>query len=270
MRSWIGLLRGWLLRSGTAYFALTAAACDPIFQSTYVATPIDAQGHASGKEATKAGLVLSGQELPEFSSPSLGAIEVTFENRSNRWLHVRDLAFWFGSDAVNQSILVPSGADLDAWTDTVVIHNNLFRTRRTGMATSSLSAAALASSLAARPRRAAGATPYAASLSVAELSALRMSNDSAALDALRLPAEHLLASPINVPPGLFAKRWIVLYTPDPRKTGCVRQMQVGYRLDDGHVEYVSLRFREPQSLSPWESDVCVSQPASTIIRTGGS
>jgi len=266
MVSRIGVLRGWLALSCTAYFALTSGACDPI-QSTYVATPIDTQGHASDKETTKAGLVLSGQELPELSSPTLGAIEVTFENRSNRWLHVRDLAFSFGSDAVNQSILVPSGTDLDAWMDTVAFYDR-FRTHGTGMATRSLSVAALASSLSGRSSRLARA-PYAAPLSVAELSALRIANDNAALEALRLPAEHLLASPISVPPGLFAKRWILFYTPDPRKTGCVRRMQLGYRLDEGQVEYVSLRFREAQSFSPWQADACVSQPVSNI-RAGGS
>ena len=91
-----------------------------------------------------------------------------------------------------------------------------------------------------------------------KLVALRAANDSTPLDALRVPAEHLLASPIIVPPGLFAKRWLVLYTPDSRKTGCIRRMQLGYRLDDGQVEYASVTFRDPKSHSPWQFAVCFS------------
>jgi hypothetical protein len=255
MKGCVELLRGWLTLSYVACLVLTSSACSEI-QSKYVAIPIDSQGRASPKETTKAGLVLSGEELFELSSPSLGVIEVTFENHSTRWLHVRDVTFSFGSDAVNQSILMPGGADLEAWADTAVFSDAI--RPHSSITALSRSARAVAGSLATRPSRAAGTSPYAAPLSVAQLVALRTANDNSPLDALRVPAEHLLASPITVPPGLFAKRWLLLYTPDSQKTGCLRRMQLGYRLDDGQVEYVSLTFRDPKSHSPWQFAVCFS------------
>jgi hypothetical protein len=74
-----------------------------------------------------------------------------------------------------------------------------------------------------------------------------------------VPSDHLLSGPISVPPGLFAKRWIVLHTPNPGATGRVRSMQLGYRLDHGHVEYVSLAFRAPDTSSEWQAEPCEGQ-----------
>jgi len=211
-------------------------------QDQYVATPLDANGKAIAPEAKTPEIIVSGEEWSEMSSPLLGAVEVTFENHSARWAHLRTTSIQFGTEVVDQAVDVPAGEDLLAWQQATL--------RRIA-----LQGGFRRSAIAATWAAAAGRVISLPSLHALFANEPAGSPGSAMTRAL-FPPGYLLGEVISVPPGLFAKRWIVFHTPEPRVTGCLRQMQLGYQLDDGQVNYVRLPFRDRQSRSEWQAGVC--------------
>jgi len=214
--------------------------CEPV-QDKYLATPLDVKGKPVPSAAETAEIIVSGEEWIDMSSRLFGAVEVTFENRSARWVHLRATSIQLGNETVDAAVYAPAGDDLWAWQQATVRRNAL----RSGF------------------RRSGIAAPWSAAagrlIPVASLRSVEnepAASPGSALTTRLFPPDHLLGQVISVPPGLFAKRWIVLHTPEPRTTGCLRQMQLGYQLDDGQVKYVRLPFRDQQSPSEWQAEEC--------------
>jgi hypothetical protein len=66
---------------------------------------------------------------------------------------------------------------------------------------------------------------------------------AAATDEAVFFGRHLLAVPIEVLPGLFVKRFIVVNTPDDPGLGCLTKLILGYELADKPPHRVAARFR---------------------------
>ena len=70
---------------------------------------------------------------------------------------------------------------------------------------------------------------------------------------------HLLAVPIEVPPGLFVKRFIVVNTPDDSGLGCLSRLVMRFQLADRSTHQVAVGFRfgdNPRGASRWQANVC--------------
>jgi hypothetical protein len=70
-----------------------------------------------------------------------------------------------------------------------------------------------------------------------------------------LPNNHLLSLPFVVPPGLFAKRWVLFHTPDPTSP-CVASVLLDYDIKDKGRERAWLIFRGPYDNSEWQRKAC--------------
>lgn len=250
---WLSILWLGCLSAGTG-------ACETV-QSRYVATALDANGKPAPEQSDR-GIIVSGEELPELSSPLFGVVEVTFENHSQRWAHLRTTSIRFGSDAVDNVIYTPAGEDLWAWQQATLRRNGI-RRYNTQLALATVAGVGMLTSAAT----AHGSGLHAAGdlVALASLGALFVTDASTA-PAERFPGDYLLGNVISVPPGLFAKRWVVFHTPQPKRTGCLRRMQLGYEADDGRVEYVLLPFRELGTSSEWQAEICssVARPAQRV------
>jgi hypothetical protein len=71
-----------------------------------------------------------------------------------------------------------------------------------------------------------------------------------------------LTTPIRVPPGLFTKRWIVLYTAARPPGGCIDRVILGYELADHTRARVLLQYKA--WLSEWMRGICNSGTVGTL------
>jgi hypothetical protein len=245
-----------LRRALGALLVLGATACASV-QSRYIATPVDASGFRTGASTTASGLVVSGEELRPYSSRHFGLVEVTFENWTNEWVHIDRLELDFGGAEVNEAVLLPVGADLEAWHQATVQRNDI---RDTNAATALGALLALGVLVAvagdAGGRREVAAAGRAVTLGAATASVLR--DHDARVEGAEsprlLPESHLLAVPFAIPPGLFAKKWVLLNTRDAA-TPCITSMLIDYDVERGN-ERVLLPFRSSLDALEWQKSAC--------------
>jgi hypothetical protein len=239
-----------------ALFVLGVTACASV-QSRNIARPVDALGHFTGAKTTASGLVVSGEELSAYSSRHFGLIEVTFENWTNEWVRVNRLALDFGGAEANAGVFLPVGADLEAWHHATVQRNDI---RGTNAATA-LGALLALGMLVAVAADAAGERELAAAGSVVTLGAATTAvigghgaRVERAEGARLLPETHLLAMPFAIPPGLFAKKWVLLNTRSAA-TPCITSMLIDYDVERGN-ERVQLVFRSALDAVDWQKSAC--------------
>jgi len=216
------------------------------------------------RDAQQPSLQISADELTHEASPYLGVVEVTFENPTSAWQEIDAISLDFGSVERNEKVVVPWGAPLNAWADAVVAREAIRLQNTSG----DLRADFFGGALRRRDRYAAngGDRPEAGGLlSIDALNVLASAPAEAALAPAanatatdraprhRFPDHHLLMLPIRVPPGLFAKRWIVLYTAAPSAAVCIDRVVLSYRLSDQTRGKVLLPFKET---SEWQKQSC--------------
>lgn len=239
-----------------------AQGCATINSGDY-GRPLDDQNRAAAAATTGSGLRISAEEITSLANRYFGAVEVTFENSSAAWVQIDSVALDFGSPEANQAVLLPWGADLDAWERATVQRNriqvaNNYAGNRTANSYSTLEILALGDGLAHATRRgrpdgyAGGAVAASGAAALAAQSLAEAQQDPETVE--RFPASHLLNLPIRIPPGLFAKRWVLLYTAEHPLGGCVRSVVLGYDTADHRHERVLLTFKSLDS--EWQHGSC--------------
>jgi hypothetical protein len=192
-----------------------------------------------GSTAPISPLRISACELPELASDYFGAVEVTFENQSPVWIQIDSVALDFGSPEKNQSVAIPQGPDIDSWARAVLQGRDAFVNH--GYVTRELVQLGVLNNQASpqpqtSPQPAAALAPAAAPAGPS------------------FPATHLLAVPFRIPPGLFAKRWLVLGTGPAQPAGCIDSMTLDYQTADGWRERVPVHFKALGSA--WQAPAC--------------
>jgi hypothetical protein len=231
-------------------------ACASVQTGPYGAQ-LDAAGRRLPADTTRLGLKVSARELDDYSSPYFGQLAVTFENTTARWVRIRSMRVRFANDAQNRAVMIPWGDELDSWTVAAGLQREI-RQHNTQLSLSGLAlgGAALSALSDSSVSQIAGGAVAAGSLTALAI-------DEVADDAQRLqrpgpfPRSHLLAVPFDIPPGLFARRWIVLNTPghDPA-LGCITTMIIGYETEPGQRERVAVEFRSAPGRSEWQRSAC--------------
>jgi hypothetical protein len=242
---------------GTIMAAITAlTGCATVAEGT-IARPIDLGGHFLPSTTTGGGLVVHGRELPELSSPNFGVLEVTFENTTNRWIHLDDVRLDFGDPVKNQGVTVPGGADMQAWQAATLKRNAV----REENAQTALAVVAIGGALAAHRSHSGGARAVAAGATLGAALAASAAASNAAVEANLYPQDHLFSVPISVPPGLFAQRWIALNTNGESNQTCLTWTIIDYDTSDHRRERVWLAFRDLRAWqgSEWQSEACVAE-----------
>lgn len=221
-------------------------------QGRHRATAYDPQGQVSKTESTPSGLVVSSDELTDYASEQFGLVAVTFENRTKEWRHLESLSVDFGSARRNDLVRLPWGDDLESWLVAAQQKRIIERTRiRNSLALLAIGGAVTG----ALADRGSGVAQMGGGVAAVALTASFLSSLEASARP-RLPLNHLLAGSVAVPPGLFAKRWIVIQTPGDNSLGCVSKMHLTYRVAELQAERVTLVLREPTDHSTWQAAAC--------------
>jgi hypothetical protein len=228
---------------------IVAAGCASVSSGPY-GTRVDDNGHPANGPPAVAGLKVSGTTIDQLSSPSFGVVELTFENESASWIRIRRARLDFGTARLNEAVAIPAGADLEAWRQAIV--------ERMIIRADPLASPVFFALGAARHRHGTGPVPGPLEAQPVEQSIATFVAPPAEQSgpAPAFPPYHLYAVPIAVPPGLFAKRWVVLST--PRWVGCIRRVIVEYEIEDGRQERVALAVRDrPEAgSSEWQEAEC--------------
>lgn len=228
--------------------------CASIHSGQY-AQPIDSLGNATvtKNHSTNLGLIVSGQENEKYSNRFFGNIDLTFENTSSKFIRIKSVKLEFNDPKITQSVKIPVGADLVAWSEATQ-QRNAIRDMNTAMALGAVAAigGATASLASDSNLRATGATLGAAAAGGLTMKALNSSVSQVELARL-VPKTHILADDFVVPPGLHTKKWVTLYLPNPEETPFVQEMYISYTTDDGKSEKVLLPLRDKRTRSEWQA-----------------
>ena len=229
------------------------------------AVPLDEHGRAVKGKATQAGLRVSGEELTDLASQHFEMLEVTFENPTDRWIRMRDVKLDFGSPANNAIVRYPTGSELHSLLQATQQRNAIEGfNKRAALALVALGGA-VATGAASEP----GAQAASGLLTVGAIGALAATDVNDEVQKLErapnVPEMHLFSGPIEVPPGLFAKRWVVIEAQDKAGGPCLQTVLIDYALETGARERVRLQFRnpEPGRRPPF-------QPTACYVRVSGS
>jgi hypothetical protein len=225
---------------------------------------LDPNGHPSEPAARAARLKISAGEVVEMSSPYLGEIEFTFENPSTKWIRVEKVQLDFGSEKVNRAIGILWGSQLESWAEATNQRNAIRNAnRRTTLEILALSGTLVS---AAAPRNSSGALVAGGIASLGAATAIYVADtQTRAETAEHAPTfghNHLFSGPFDVPPGLFAKRWLVVNTPADPGLGCIASVTMIFELADKSSHRVALNFRAVE-LSPsslWQRESCKFTP----------
>ncbi|MES1165506.1 MAG: hypothetical protein ABUR63_07110 [Verrucomicrobiota bacterium] len=241
---------------------VVAQGCATIHSGAY-GVPLDASNHPLPPDVASP-LRVSATELPAASNPYFGMIEVTFENDSPAWQQIDRIDLDFGNADRNRSVQIPWGDDLDTWFEAVSVRNAI----RAANEQTVLGALAIVGAVG---RAAGGHHGHGAGASVAHIGGVlavgalgalyvnqRQQEAEAASAGPRFGYAHLLSTPIRVPPGLFTKRWIVLYTAARPLGGCIDRVVLGYQLADHRQARVLLQYKVDGS--EWQSASCAQDP----------
>lgn len=229
---------------------LTASGCASV-SSGYAAQPLDARGKPLASPASRSGLRIVGREIDDLSSPYFGFVELTFMNESPHWVRVQRMQLSFGDASKDRHVFVPWGMDIQTWQHATVLRNQV-RAANTQTALEVLALAGMTAATFSQDRGVKAAGGVVALASLGTLTALEYdARVKAAQSSPIFPESHLLAVPFGVPPGLFAKKWIVLNT-SPNSGVCIRSMLLDYESDAGGRERAWLTFRDRASRSEWQ------------------
>lgn len=194
---------------------------------------------------TASGLVVYCQQDGFLSTEYLKAYSFTFSNRTSDWIRVNGAVIDLDSPARNRQVVVTAGADLEAWYQAIRVKRAVeTHNRSVALGTLGLMAGAAAASSRHLGVQAAGSVSAVAalgSLTVAQLNASAVNSSRGAI----FPGSHLMAGRFVVPPGLFAKKWILLDVSGADGAISVEALRLKYEVDGGGAETVTFQLRQP-------------------------
>ncbi len=220
----------------------------------YSAKLYNSKGKLTDKERSTLGLEISAEEDNKMSSLYFGLIYMTFENRSDKWIRIRNVTLDFGS-AANDSVRIVSGKDIVAWKDAIsktITIEEYNRSLVLGTIAILGTSAAIAGSKG--ELKAAGAVA-----GIGALTALTVEDYNKYISKIEnvkiFPENHLMAEDFSIPPGLFTKKWILLNSTNHKKTGKLTSFKMTYNTDNNITESVKVIFRTLMTNSEWQRDI---------------
>jgi hypothetical protein len=201
---------------------------------------------------TKLGVVITGQEDMMLSSGHFAIVNFTFQNRSRKWVGIRNVQLDFEDPILNAEVVFPVGAQAAAWGKAMqevaaVDAANTAAVLGTIMALGGVAGAASDS----RNVRTAGALSFATSATMLTAAAAMTEVNRSKL-AAAVPDSHLLSEAFEIPPGLHVKKWILLYTENPYSIPYAETVLIKYDTVNGRSEAARLAFRQSRDASKWQ------------------
>jgi hypothetical protein len=241
--------------------ATLAGGCASVKSGEY-AKPIQTNGQMATAPMTPAGLLISGTEVESLSSPYFGLVEITFENPTGEWIHIDAAKVTFAVPP--EEAVISTAPEIAAWERAIRQRSTI---RRVNINTPlALLAIAGAAGSVLSPNRsialAAGGVSVSAGAALVGKEVAEVSRDAEGV--ARLPETHLMGGPFAVPPGLFVKKWLLVYTRRDVARRCVDRMTLSYQPAPARWEHVVLSFKVRSS--EWQPQACLAEPNTSALR----
>jgi hypothetical protein len=251
--------------------AIPLSGCATVNSGDY-GVALDDSGHPRSSAPSNERLQISAGERGSLSSPYFGVVEVTFENNTPAWIQIDHIDLDFGTPDKNKSVLIPWGEDIDIW-EQATLQRNAIRRANTETV---LGLVAIAGSVASAAGGHHAAGGIGGTVAVGALAGLYAQERADAVEATRdpsrFPPTHLLTLPLRVPPGLFTKRWLLLYTAAQPLGGCVDSFILSYETAEHEHGRVLLKFKGSYNYSSadgdgseWQSRACAPPPSAPAM-----
>lgn len=189
-------------------------------------------------------LVISASEREELSSKHFGFINLTFENVSDEWVKVEDLHIRFENSELNEKGVIIVGDKISSWAEGIRNRQDLKRYNNSIIMGSLALVGTMAMAASSDSNvQMAGATSVLASAGGMAVQDFGRYRDSV-FRANLVPRDHLLSGPLLLAPGLFVKRWFVVYTENPSELPNEDTVLISYRTNkEEKPTIVRLQFR---------------------------
>jgi len=195
----------------------------------------DIEARQTAPDHLESPLKISAEVNNRLSSEYFGMIEFTIENRSDKWIEIKQFDVNAGK-AQNRQILFTVGKDFELWSKATLARNKT-EDFNTALAYSAilLSAAvtshnAASKSVSDTAKVVGGVT--ATSMGIEAVNRLRADAEGAAI----IPEGNILQQHIRVPPGLFVNAWLLINTTDHENNPPITALFLQAKYEDGHAE----------------------------------
>lgn len=201
---------------------------------------------------TNLGLIISCSENMRLSSKYFGMIDFTFENKTQDWIHIKNIKIDFGKKIINENVKIISGKDISRWY-AAIERRIAIKDYNKQMVESVLLGVGVGLSQFSRDinvQRAGGLIGLMAGTS------LLINEFNQNLDKLEkskiFPKNHLLVEDVVIPPGLFVKKWLLLNSKNHEETSIIDKIFLEYETENGEVEKVKINLKQ-FGVKRWQS-----------------
>lgn len=188
-------------------------------------------------------LLISGSVIDQYTTRHFKFIEFTFENTSNSWARLKNLKLDLGDPFLNDNVIITSGRDLGAWIEGIKNMRDIDEHNKKILWSFIFStASSIAPSLSRAPH---GAWYHVDAVANGLANAMAISTFNQDLERLRnvnvFPDSHLYSGDLAVPAGLFLRRWMVVYIPDPKVDFYTANPTLSYVNESGATQSTKLQ-----------------------------
>ena len=217
-------------------------------------------------------IVVSGEINADLSSEYFGYFDITFENKSDRWLTLSRVKVSF-PDSQGADIRFVTGNDFIQWRDVMAKSIALDEAnKKTAMAVVGALGYGLASLSGNRGLQVAGAAAAATAAGAYVVQGFGNWQDS--LERAKMfPQNHLMGDTVRLLPGLYADRWLLINSRNHAKMGYVTKLVIDIETTEGDKGRYSLEFRQKSGdASGWQRSLKpkLPCPTSTSLAYGSS
>ena len=251
-----------------------------------IASEVDERGNKvfSNSPDEKQNLVISASERVTHSSTYFAILDFTFQNNSNRWITAKDIAINFSDKILNREVKIVVGNDLNFWqegiTNLKAVKDYNKRLFLSSMFAIGVGIAGASNSLDAKKLGGMTMSMGAIGLAVEEYQDTMNSVERSML----VPSTHLLSGRVIVPPGLFLRRWLLIYTKYPDLIPFANKIQLSLNISGVGKKTYNVVFRGERNVvlnSNWqkgfvteELQMCMASkgcwPSSCAMESGQS
>lgn len=201
------------------------------------------------------GLIVSASLNEYFSSEYFGLIDFVFENKTGEWLNLHDISISLNNDKLDSTVKVTMGNELDVWLESTIDKKRIDEENK-AMLRAGLGVLAYSMMDASKNNtvKTTGAVLLTGLMTSMVISGVK--NREKFSTTVDLPAKHLFAGNILIPPGLFVKRWIVLNTNNSTTKVFITKMNLNMKDDSNNSYDINVEFRRMEDgPQVWQSEI---------------
>ncbi len=223
-----------------AFLLLTS--CASVHQSgaSYGKFVEDGKVIGNSKKQSADGIRVSASSSSELSTRNYRYLQFALENVSDEWVNLDKMFITTGSD-MDRKIQIVSGPDLASWAEAIEYELSMKKHNRDLFWGTVLVAGAAMSISGDRSVQTAGLSAFgiagtAVSIegfksAVNKAEGLKKEGQELYLRSTLFPSTHILGGNLRVPANMFLRKWLVLYSEDPKIWKTANTLRLEYEIN---------------------------------------